>query len=110
MIDDDGGELAAADKRVCACARVRKRVCILLIGSSRARPRTCVLCARNSLHVRARSRAHSGCVSARARGHDDFGKHGASHRPMAAHLLADRATAIRDDEERGSETEEEGRE
>jgi hypothetical protein len=29
---------------------------------------------------------------------------------MAAHLLADRATAIRDDEERGSETEEEGRE
>jgi len=93
---------------VCACARVRKRVCILLIGSLAARARA--FCARVTPHVRARSRAHSECVSARARGHDDFGKHGASHRPMAAHLLADRATAIRDDEERGRETEEEGRE
>lgn len=61
--------------------RVRKRVCILLIGAQAARE----------------------CVSARARGHDDFGKHGGSYRPMAARLLAGRATAIRDDEERGSE-------
>lgn len=43
------------------------------------------------------------CVSARARGHDDFGKHGLC-RPMAARLLASRATTIRDDEERGRET------
>lgn len=43
-------------------------------------------------------------MSARARGHDDFGKHGGSYRPIAARLLAGRATTIRDDEERGSET------
>lgn len=75
-------EAASARMCVCVCARAGTRVC------------TCA-CAL----VRARE-----CVSARARGHDDFGKHGGLYRPMAEHLLASRATAIRDDEERGRET------
>lgn len=87
--------------RACVRVRVRKRVCILLIrGWLRARTYVCVrVCAPACALVRARE-----CVSARARGHDDFGKHGGLCRPIAARLLAGRATAIRDDEERGSET------
>jgi len=56
------------------------------------------VCVRACMCVRAQ-----GCVSARARGHDDFGKHGYLYRPMAARLLADRATVIRDDKEKGRE-------
>lgn len=91
--------------RACVRVRVRKRVCILLIGGwLRARTYVCVRpCVCVCACVRSLMRARV-CVSARARGHDDFGKHDGLCRPMAARLLAGRATAIRDDEERGSET------
>lgn len=73
--------------------------------SSEAHVRTCA-CQRACVYVRACAlvRARE-CVSARARGHDDFGKHSDLCRPMAARLLASRATTIRNDEERGREME-----
>lgn len=90
--------------RACVRVRVRERVCILLIGrpATRAyihiRVRACGhACVYVYACVRSRARARM-CASARARGHDDFGKHGGLCRPMAARLLAGQATTIRDDE------------
>lgn len=109
MIDDDGGGLRRTAVCACACAqtsvhtshprlakRAYVRVCVCMCARARTGP-PCVYVRACAL-VRARE-----CVSARARGHDDFGKHGGPYRPMAARLLAGRATAIRDDEERGRE-------
>lgn len=104
MIDDDGGGLRRTERVcVCVCANEyvhtsHQRLPTRARTYVRARP-----CVRVCACVRSRARTGM-CMSARARGHDDFGKHGGLCRPMAARLLAGRATAIRDDEERGRET------
>lgn len=106
MIDDDGGGLRR-NGRVCVCVCANECAYFSSVAGASARvARTCACerCMRACMCVRALLCAHGTCVSARARGHDDFGKHGGLCRPMAARLLAGRATAIRDDEERGRET------